>query len=79
MRRVDHQLVGLAAPGAERGEDAVEHAKPTPADEPVVDRFVRTTVLQRVSPAQAVADNKDDPTDHPTIIDPRHPVRQRKM
>ena len=33
---VDHQLIGLAALGRERGEDLVEHAKSAPAHEPVL-------------------------------------------
>ncbi len=73
--RVDHQLAGLASLGAERGKDAIEHAQAAPADEAVVDRLVRPVVLGRIAPAQAVADYENNSADHPSIIDPRHPVR----
>jgi len=45
VRRVDHQPVGLAAPGRERLEDAVEHAHLPPSDEAVVNRLVRPKSL----------------------------------
>ena len=41
MRRIDHELVGLATLSRQAREDAIEHAHPAPADEVVVDRFVR--------------------------------------
>ena len=74
MRCVDHQLVGLAALGGKGCEDAVEHAHPAPADEAVVDRFVRTVIGWSIAPALPVADHKDDPADDPPIIDPWHLV-----
>ena len=76
MGRVDHQLVGLAALGRQPGEDPVEHAQSAPADEAVIDRLVRAVVPGRVAPAQAVANNEDDPRDYPPVIDPRNPVRK---
>ena len=69
VRRVDHQLAGLAVLRRKCGKDAVEHAEPAPADEAVVDCLVRTVVLQRVSPAQAVPDHEDDSVDDPAMID----------
>ena len=70
---VDHQPVGLAALGRQACEDPVEHAKPAPADEPVVDRLVRAILGRGVSPAQAVPDDKYDPADDPAVIDPAAP------
>lgn len=79
MGRVDHQLVGLAALGRQRGEYPVEYAEPAPPDEAIIDRLVRTIVLGRVAPAQAVPDDEDDPADHPSVIDPGNAVRQWEM
>ena len=39
---IDHQPVGFAALGRQRGEDPVEDAKAAPADEAIIDRLVRT-------------------------------------
>jgi secreted protein with Ig-like and vWFA domain len=64
--------------GRQRREDPVEHAEPTPADEAVVDRLVRTLGSRRVAPAQAVADHENDPAHDPPVIDTRNSVRQRK-
>ena len=50
MGRVEHQPIGLAAPGYQRGEDPVEHAQAAPADEAVVDRLVRTILARRIAP-----------------------------
>jgi hypothetical protein len=60
MRRIDHQLVGFATLGRECCEDPVEHAKSAPPDEAVVDRFGRTIVSGRITPPQAVPDDKND-------------------
>lgn len=68
MRGIDHQLIRL-----------VEHAQPAPADEPLVDRLVRTTLARCIPPAQPVRDHEGDPADDPTIIDPRHSMRQRTI
>lgn len=42
MGGTDHQLICAAAPGREFGQNAVEHTRPTPANEPVVVRLVQT-------------------------------------
>jgi len=52
---VDHQPRRLGAFARQFGEYPVEHAKPAPADEAVVDRLVRTVGLRRIAPAQAAA------------------------
>jgi hypothetical protein len=70
----------LAAPARKFGEALVERAQTTaPAHEPVVDLLVRAVAARRVSPAQPVPDNENDPADHPTVIHPRDPVRRRKI
>jgi hypothetical protein len=79
VRRIDHQPVGLAALARQRREDPVEHAHPAPADEAVVDRLVRPVLARRIAPAQAVANDEHDPRDHPPVIDPRLPMRQREI
>lgn len=76
--RIDHQRIRPAALGGELGENAIEHAEPAPADEPVLDHLVRTILGRRIPPPQNVADDKDNPRNHPPIVHPRNPVRQRK-
>lgn len=66
---VDHQSVRRARLAREPCEDAVEDAKAAPADEAVVEGFVRAGGGRRVAPAQAVADNEDDAARAATIID----------
>jgi hypothetical protein len=50
-------------PLADSGKYAVEHAETAPADEAIVDRFVWAVVRRGMTPAQAVADHKDDAAD----------------
>ena len=77
--RVDHDPARLACFACQLGEYLVEHAKTAPTHKPIVDRLVRTVGARRVSPTQAVLENKDDSADHPPVIHPRNPVRQRKI
>lgn len=79
MGRVDHDTLRLGAIVAERHEDLVEHPKPAPAHEAVVERLVRPIGLGRILPLQAVADHIDNPAYHTPVIDTRHPMGQRKM
>jgi hypothetical protein len=79
MGRVDHQPLGLASLGRQLGEDPVEHAQSAPANKAIIDRLVRTIVLRRIPPAQTIPDHKNNPTDDPPVIDPRHTMRQRKI
>lgn len=79
MGSIDHQLIGLAALGGELGEDPVEDAQAAPADEAVVDRFVRAVAGRRIAPAQPVPDHEDDTAHDPPIIDPGDAVLQRKI
>lgn len=78
MGGIDHQLIWLPALGGELGEDAVEHAHAAPADEPIVERLGWPILGGSIAPAQAIADHEDDTADNPRVIDPGHPVRQRK-
>ena len=55
------------------------HPQPTPADEVIGDRLVRSVLLRRIAPAQIVADHENNTRDHPPIIDFQHRVRQRKI
>ncbi len=79
MRGIDHQLIRLAALRSQCGKDLVEHAKPAPADEPVVDRLVRAILARRVSPAQSIPGHDDGPALDPTIVNPRHSMRHREI
>src|SRR5665213_1696795 len=79
MRGIDHQTVRPGALRRQLGEDTIEHAKPAPADEAVVDRLVRAVILRRIAPAQSIADHEDNPRDHTPVIDPRNTMRQRKI
>lgn len=79
MGRVDHQPLRRAALARQFGEDVVEHAKPAPAHEPVVDGLVRTILTRRIAPAQPIPDDKDNAADHPPVINPRNPMRQWKI
>jgi|LakMenE01Jun11ns_1017448.scaffolds.fasta_scaffold8969758_1 hypothetical protein len=74
MGRIDYQLVGFTAHCRKRHEDVVEHHEPASADKAVVDRLVRTVIPGSIAPAQGGPDYEDDPADHPTIINPRHPM-----
>jgi hypothetical protein len=75
VRGVDHQPLRLPPVGSQCSEDLIEHSKPAPPDEAIINRLVRTVILRRVAPAQTVPDHEDDATDHPPIVDPGNPVR----
>jgi hypothetical protein len=75
--RIDHQPVRLAFASGQPGEDAVEDPHAAPADEAVVQGFVRTVLGGRIAPAQAVADDVEDAADDTLVVHPRNPVRER--
>ncbi len=75
---VDHDLLGISATFGKFNEDAAENAHLAPADEPVVDCLVWPVAWRNVAPPQPVADQEDDPTDHPAIIHPGDAMRERK-
>ena len=58
------------------------HSDPPPRNQDAARAAdVRPIVTRRITPAQAVADHKNDPADHPPVIDPRntaHLVRQQR-
>lgn len=75
---VDHDRVGLSGLACQFGEDAVEHAKAAPANEPVVDGLVRAIALGRIAPHQPVLDDVDYPRHDPPVIDPWDTMRERE-
>lgn len=78
MGRIDHQIVRFSALRSQFDQDAVEHTQPAPADKAVVDGLVGTVSSRRIPPAKAIPDHEQDAAQHPPIIHPWHPVRQRK-
>ena len=79
MRRIDHQARWLTGLARQFGEDLVEYAEAAPAHEPIVDGLVRAIAGRRIAPAQTVFDDEDDAADDPSVVNPRNPVRQRKI
>lgn len=63
LREIDHKPFRRACFGRQSGEDAHEHAEPTPADEAVVKGLVRAIGTRRVLPLQAIANDVNDPAD----------------
>ena len=78
MGGVDHDPVGFSSLARQLGEDAIEHAQAAPADEAVVDRFVRAVILGRIAPHQPVLDNLDDRRHNAPVIDPWNSMRKRE-
>src|ERR1700722_9228212 len=79
MRGVDHDSLGMAAPARQRCENLVEYAQAAPANEPIVDRLVRTIPRRGVAPTKPILDHKHNRADDPPIVYPRDPMRQRKI
>ena len=73
---IDHQAVIGIAGGGKGGKYLVEDAQTAPADKPVVDRLVRSVSRRCIAPPLAIANDKDDPAQHPSAINPRHTMRQ---
>lgn len=73
-----HSLPGLGAPG-QIAEDHVETLGPSPGHKAIVQRLVQTMRCRRILPLQASSNHVNDPTDHPSIIHTRLPLRRRKM
>lgn len=76
--RIHHQHLGILAFAGQRGQDAGEDPHSAPADPAVIKRLVRTIGRRRVPPAQPIAIYKDNPAEHPPVINPRLAMRQRK-
>lgn len=68
---VDHHRLLLAVPGSQSGHHPREDALVAPALPAVVERLVRPVFLRRVSPAQPITIDEDNPTQDAPIIDAR--------
>src|ERR1700733_9187206 len=79
MRGVDHDPLRLAALVRQGCENLIEHAQAAPANEPIVDRLVRTIVARSIAPTQPILDHKHNRADDPPVVDPSDPVRPRKI
>ena len=79
MRGVDHDTFWSWTFRRQAGKDAVENSKPAPSDEPVIERLMGTITLRSVLPLQAIADDIDNATHHPPVIDTRYAMGQRKV
>ena len=76
---VNHDLLGRPVFCGQAGEDAVEDAHTGPANEPVVERFVRTVDFGGIPPSQTIANDVDYPTDHTQVIHALGATRLRKV
>jgi len=65
---VDEQSIWSAAGSRQRAENAFPDAALRPADEPIVERLLRTIDVSTVRPATAAAKRVDNPAQHSTII-----------
>ena len=72
-------LIGRSSLCRKRRQYLVEYTKTAPADEAVIDCFVRAVVLRRIAPAKAIADDKDDTAQNSPVINPGNAVRKRKI
>src|ERR1700722_7456777 len=79
MRGVDHHSLRPPALVRQRCENLVEHPQAAPANEPVVDRLMRTILGRGVTPAKPIPDHEHDGAHNPPIVYPRDPMRQRKI
>src|ERR1700730_13127965 len=79
MRGLDSDPLVFAALARQFGENLVEHAQATPANEPIVDRLVRGIVGRSVAPTQPFLDHEPDRSDDPPFVHPRDPMRERKI
>ena len=75
MRAIDHQAIRRSVFGDQVCKDAVEDAHAGPANEPVIQRLVRTVDFRSIPPSQAVSDRMDYTADHAPIIYARHAMR----
>src|SRR3984957_3533619 len=79
MRGVDHHSLRPPALVRQRCENLVEHPQAAPANEPVIDRLVRTIPRRGVAPTKPILDHKHNRADDPPIVYPRDPMPQRKI
>ncbi len=71
MSAVHHERVAVPARLGQVAEDAGKDPEAGPAHKAIVERLVRPIHDRRILPAQAVAQDKEDPTQHPPVIHPR--------
>jgi hypothetical protein len=79
---VDEQPVGRIIGAGQRAEDAFPYAPLGPADEPVVECFLRPVEVRAVRPATATSEGMDDPAQNTAIIHPFHATnvgRQKRL
>jgi hypothetical protein len=55
-------------------EALVEYPHPNPADKAIINRLGKTIVLRCITPAQTVANDKNNPDEYPTIINSGNPM-----
>jgi hypothetical protein len=68
---VDEQPVRDVSCSRQSAEDALPNAALGPSHEAVIKRLLGSIDVSTVSPTTAAAKGMDNPTQHPTIIDPR--------
>jgi hypothetical protein len=76
---VDEQAIWSVAGSSQRAENTFPDAAFGPADEPIVERLLRTINLSTVRPAPAAAKRVDDPAQHSTIIHTRLAANIRRQ
>ena len=77
---VDHQNISRRPGGSGQFfEDFLEDALARPANEPVVERFVRAIFTGRITPALPIANNEYNSTQNTPIINTRATVGFGKM
>ena len=76
--RVDHHRLAFGVLGSQSDQDPGKHAPLAPALPAVVKGLVRTILLGRIAPPQAIAVDEDYPRENAPIIDPRLAVGLRE-
>lgn len=76
---VDHDALGPWTFTGHCRKEAVEHAKPAPAYETDIERFVRPVIFWCILPLQTMLDDVDNAVDDTAIINGRKAMCQRKV
>lgn len=76
--RVDHHGLLFSVFGSQADHHLREDAFLAPTLPSAVQRLVRAIFARRISPAQPIAIDEDNPTQHPSVIDPWLAVRLRE-
>jgi hypothetical protein len=69
---VDKQLIGYVFGPGKCAENAFPYAALRPADEPIVERLLRTVDIGAVGPTATGAQGMNDPAQHTTVINALH-------